>query len=138
MRFYTHFYAVLSVYMLMRMVGVEPTRCYHRQILSLLRLPFRHIRTTLIFYHKVTHYTTGFYLKICLLYQKYISISFVPHHWAIPNRYIPCAPDMWLLTSGQNSGWSLSSHHRYWMQPFRRQDRSRYDHKSGQALRHLN
>ena len=26
------------------MVGLEPTRCCHRQILSLLRLPFRHIR----------------------------------------------------------------------------------------------
>ena len=23
-------------------VGVEPTRCYQRQILSLVRLPFRH------------------------------------------------------------------------------------------------
>ncbi len=29
---------------MMRMVGLEPTRCCHRQILSLLRLPFRHIR----------------------------------------------------------------------------------------------
>lgn len=28
----------------MRMAGVEPARCHHRQILSLLRLPFRHIR----------------------------------------------------------------------------------------------
>ena len=25
------------------MVGVEPTRCCHRKILSLVRLPFRHI-----------------------------------------------------------------------------------------------
>ena len=28
----------------MRKMGVEPTRCHHRQILSLLRLPFRHFR----------------------------------------------------------------------------------------------
>lgn len=28
----------------MRMAGLEPARCRHRQILSLLRLPFRHIR----------------------------------------------------------------------------------------------
>jgi hypothetical protein len=28
----------------MRMAGLEPARCYHRQILSLMRLPFRHIR----------------------------------------------------------------------------------------------
>ena len=28
----------------MRMAGLEPARCHHRQILSLLRLPFRHIR----------------------------------------------------------------------------------------------
>ena len=31
----------------MRMAGVEPARCHHRQILSLLRLPFRHIRELL-------------------------------------------------------------------------------------------
>ena len=26
----------------MQVVGLEPTRCCHRQILSLMRLPFRH------------------------------------------------------------------------------------------------
>ena len=29
---------------LMQVAGLEPARCCHRQILSLLRLPFRHIR----------------------------------------------------------------------------------------------
>jgi Na+/H+ antiporter NhaD/arsenite permease-like protein len=33
--------------LLMRKMGLEPTRCCHRQILSLLRLPFRHFRITI-------------------------------------------------------------------------------------------
>lgn len=34
----------LRLFRVMRMAGLEPARCHHRQILSLLRLPFRHIR----------------------------------------------------------------------------------------------
>lgn len=33
---------------LMRMVGLEPTRSHLRKILSLVRLPFRHIRKVFI------------------------------------------------------------------------------------------
>ena len=35
---------------LMRMVGLEPTRSHLRKILSLVRLPFRHIRIMASFY----------------------------------------------------------------------------------------
>ena len=33
----------------MQEMGLEPTRCCHRQILSLMRLPFRHIRISQLF-----------------------------------------------------------------------------------------
>ncbi len=36
-----------SIFSLLRMAGLEPARSRPRQILSLMRLPFRHIRTVL-------------------------------------------------------------------------------------------
>lgn len=36
----------INILIFMRMVGLEPTRGRPRKILSLVRLPFRHIRST--------------------------------------------------------------------------------------------
>ena len=58
---------------LMRMVGLEPTRGRPRQILSLMRLPFRHIRQSPgrsydppnreLLYHIFPQYASGFLLE---------------------------------------------------------------------------
>lgn len=37
-------YTDFRVFLLVRMAGLEPARSHPRQILSLMRLPFRHIR----------------------------------------------------------------------------------------------
>ena len=58
------YFTVLS---LMRMVGLEPTRCHHRQILSLLRLPFRHIRV-------LEYNSTGYYKNQAFFLINYVLV----------------------------------------------------------------
>jgi hypothetical protein len=40
-RFHNHF-QIVKAFLLVPEAGLEPARCCHRQILSLVRLPFRH------------------------------------------------------------------------------------------------
>ena len=107
----------------MRMVGFEPTRCYHRQILSLLRLPFRHIRTASIYYHNTDQKSN---VNSALL------------RLAIPIRYIRGAPDRLQLQICRMTLWILSSRLRYYLPPCRFLSRCLYDRKLQQALRHRN
>ncbi len=73
----------------MRMAGLEPARCHHRQILSLLRLPFRHIRTTMILYHShpniasIFMYFFNFFITI---YKNIYKLNSLPFANDITNR----------------------------------------------------
>ena len=55
----------------MRMAGLEPARGRPRQILSLMRLPFRHIRNSF----SETYYITGFWVLQALKQENFLEIS---------------------------------------------------------------
>ena len=56
---------------LMRMVGLEPTRSHLRKILSLVRLPFRHIRIMASFLKpRIIISLVFLYCKLFLLFYK--------------------------------------------------------------------
>lgn len=85
---------VLTVLMVPE-VGLEPTRYCYRQILSLLRLPFRHIRITTICYHFSLQMSNHFYDFICIYIT--ITITFIRLICFISFLLCTCNILFWLL-----------------------------------------